>query len=93
MAVRADYGAVEGLIGRLGTLQMKGITVAEMDDAKKYGLDSPQYTVTLNAGSARSTLLVGAASGDGSLYAKDASRPMVFTVDGTLGRRPQEGRR
>ena len=84
LAVRADYGAVEGLIGRLNTLQMKGITAPAVDDAKTYGLDAPQFTVTLNAGSARSTLLVGTATGDGSLYARDASRPMVFTVDGTL---------
>ena len=31
MAVRADYGAVEGLVGRLSTLQMKGITEQELD--------------------------------------------------------------
>jgi hypothetical protein len=84
LAVRADYGAVEGVIGRLNTLQMKSIVSAEVGDAKAYGLDAPQFTVTLNAGSARSTLLVGSASPDGSLYARDAARPMVFTVDGTL---------
>jgi hypothetical protein len=83
-AVRADVGAVEGLIGRLNTLQMKGITAQEASDGKPYGLDAPQYVVHLNAGSSRTTLLVGAATGDGALYAKDAARPMVFTVDGTL---------
>jgi hypothetical protein len=84
LAVRADYGAVEGVIGRLNTLQMKSIVAPELGDAKAFGLDVPQFTVTLNAGSARSALLVGTASPDGSLYAKDAARPMVFTVDGTL---------
>ena len=82
--VRADYGAVEGLVGRLSTLQMKGITEPEVSDPRAYGLDAPQYTVHLNAGSARSTLLVGKANPDGALFAKDASRPMVFTLDGTL---------
>jgi hypothetical protein len=84
LAVRADFGAVEGLVGRLNTLQMKAITAPDLGDAKAYGLDAPQFTVTLSAGSARSMLLVGTASPDGSLYAKDGARPMVFTVDGTL---------
>lgn len=82
--VRADFGAVEGLVGRINTLQMKGITAQDGGDPKAFGLDVPQFTLTLNAGSARSTLLIGKASGDGSLYAKDAARPMVFTVDATL---------
>ena len=67
-------------------------------DLAKYGLDKPSMTVTIGAGSAKTVLEVGKAK-DGETYAKDASRPMVFTVDTTLQgdleqelrRLPQEG--
>ena len=82
--VRADYGAVESVLGRVTTAQMKAIVAQEATDLAQYGLQAPAITVHLDAGSARSTLLIGAASPEGPLYAKDASRPMVFTVDATL---------
>lgn len=82
--VRADQGAVEGVLGRVTTVQMKAIVAEGEADLAKYGLDAPPIAVHLDAGSARSTLLVGAASPEGSRYAKDASRALVFTVDGTL---------
>jgi hypothetical protein len=40
-------------------------------------------TVTISAGSAKTVLQVGTTEG-GETYAKDSSRPMVFTVDTTL---------
>ena len=40
-------------------------------------------TVTIGAGSAKTVLEVGKTE-DGETYARDASRPMVFTVDTTL---------
>jgi hypothetical protein len=84
--VRADYGTVEGLIGRLQTARMKSIVAdnATPADLKKYGLDKPQATVNLNAGSAKATLLIGGKSDDTSLYARDASKPMVVTVESSL---------
>jgi hypothetical protein len=84
MAVRADFGTVEGVIGRLTTGQMKSIAASGEIDMKIYGLDTPAYRVTLSAGSAQSSLLVGAKTPDGTYYAKDASRPLVFTVDSSL---------
>jgi hypothetical protein len=81
---RADFGAVEGLLGRIVTARMKAIVEAEATDLKKYGLDAPAYTLGLSAGSARSTFLVGSQTTDGLFYAKDASRPLVFTVDSVL---------
>lgn len=86
IAVRADYGTVEGLIGKLQTARMKSIASddASPADLKKYGLDKPQATVNLNAGSAKATLLIGGKAEDGSLYARDASKPMVVTVDSTV---------
>lgn len=84
MSVRADFGMVEGVIGRLSTGQMKSIAASGETDLKTYGLDAPTYQVTFSAGSAQSSLLVGAKTADGTYYARDASRPLVFTVDATL---------
>jgi hypothetical protein len=81
---RADFGAVEGLLGRVATARMKAIVEPEATDLKKYGLDAPAYTLGLSAGSARASFLVGSQTPDGQYYAKDASRPMVFTVDSIL---------
>ena len=53
-------------------------------DLKKYGLDKPQAVATIGAGSTQAPLAIGAKKADGALYARDLSRPMVFTVDATL---------
>lgn len=81
VATRADFGAVEGLIGRVGSAQMKTIVADAPADLALYGLDKPTTQVSVLAGSARSTLIFGAKSPDGFFYGKDASRPLVFTVD------------
>jgi len=83
---RADYGSVEGLIGRVQTVQMKSIAAdqATPADLKKYGLDKPAATVNINAGSARATLLVGGKATDTTVYARDASKPAVVTVESAL---------
>ncbi len=84
--VRADYGTVEGLIGRLQTAKMKSIVAdtASPADLKKYGLDKPQATVDLHAGSATATLVIGGKADESSVYARDASKPMVVTVESSL---------
>ena len=83
---RADYGSVEGLVGRLQTIQMKSIVADEASpaDLKKYGLEKPEATVNINAGSARATLLVGGKATDTTVYARDASKPAVVTVESAL---------
>src|SRR3954466_3964566 len=82
----ADFGAVEGLVGRLQTVQMKSIAAdnATPADLKKYGLDKPEATVNLSLGSARATLLFGAKAADNTVYARDASKPSVTTVERAL---------
>ncbi|HEY6356607.1 MAG TPA: DUF4340 domain-containing protein, partial [Vicinamibacterales bacterium] len=50
-------------------------------DLKAYGLDKPQLTVTLGAGSTRATLAIGGPFDDSSVYARDLSRPLIFTID------------
>jgi hypothetical protein len=80
-AGRADFSAVEGLAGRIAGLQMKAI--APETDAKKFGLEKPAATVRIGTGSSQATLAIGGKAEDG-LYARDLSRPLVFTIDATL---------
>lgn len=80
---RADYAAVEGAIERLNSVQMQAITDPAPADLAKYGLGTPTATITASMGSARATLLIGAMDG-ANVFAKDSSRPMVFTVAPTV---------
>ena len=84
---KADFGSVEGLVGRLQSVQMKSIVAdqASPADLKKYGLDKPEATVNLALGSSRATLLVGGkADKDNTVYARDASKQAVVTVEQSL---------
>ena len=57
VAARADQGQVEGAVGTLQTLAMKSIAepAAAEKDLAKYGLDKPEMTATVGAGSTRAT--------------------------------------
>jgi hypothetical protein len=83
VAARTDSAAVDTLIGRLATGQMKSLKTpdAAPADLAQYGLNKPTVEVNLVAGSARSGLLIGSAVDSGDTYAKDASRPMIFVVE------------
>jgi hypothetical protein len=82
---KADFNLVDGIVGKLYQAKMSAIETADgSKDLKKYGLDKPQATATIGAGSARATLAFGTAKPDGSLYARDLSRPMVFAVEASL---------
>jgi hypothetical protein len=83
VASRSDYSAIEGLITRLSTSNMSKLVDSEGKDLAKYGLDKPVMTITVSAGSAKTVLEVGKTEND-QTYARDASRPLVFTVDTTL---------
>ena len=77
---RADSAAIEGLIARLNSIQMKSIP----EEGQATGLDKPAATVKIGAGSAQTTLLVGGPAEEGAVYARDVSRPAVFTVESSL---------
>ncbi len=83
---RADFSAVDGIVNRVSQARMKAIVAAEPSaaDLKKFGLDKPQATATLGVGSTRAVLAIGAKQDDTSVYARDLSRPLVFTVDSGL---------
>ena len=89
--VRADFSTVEGTVGRLSTGQMRSVATEgpadpETKDAvsAEYGLSEPRLTATVRLGSATATLFVGDETPDGTSYARDASRSVVFTIDSSL---------
>ena len=83
ISARGDFGTIEGIVERLSSAPMQGITAQETTDLKTYGLDKPSATIVVGTGSARATLTLGKTD-NALVYAKDASRPMVFTVAPTL---------
>jgi len=80
---RAEFSAVDGLVSRISSVQMKSI-VPDATDLKKYGLDKPVTTVKLGSGSSQASLAIGNAAESGTVYAKALSRPAVFTIDSSL---------
>jgi hypothetical protein len=83
VAGRGDYSTIEGLLTRLSTAAMSEIVDANATDAKKYGLDAPSMRIAIGSGSSQAVLEIGSSAGD-KPYARDRSRPMVFTLETTL---------
>ncbi|MDO8835337.1 MAG: DUF4340 domain-containing protein [Vicinamibacterales bacterium] len=84
VAARAEQLAVDGLVGRLKTSPMKSIVAPEPtpEQIRTFGFDKPVLTANVAVGSALTTLTVGAqVAGSETFYARDAARPMVFTVE------------
>ncbi len=79
ISVRADFAAVEGALERLSSTQMQGIVDPEGKDLAKYGLTKPTGTIVVNTGSSNASLILGSTE-NALLFAKDSSRPMVFTI-------------
>jgi hypothetical protein len=80
---RGDFGVIESAVERLASGQMQGIVTEKADDLRQFGLDRPTATFVVGSGSARATLVLGRTE-NALVYAKDAARPMVFTVAPTL---------
>ncbi len=81
---RADFSAIEGIVSRLAGLQMKSIVEAPDADGKKYALDKPAATVKFGTGSSQATVVIGGAAAEGTVYAKDLSRPAIFTIESNV---------
>jgi len=79
---RADFAGAEAVLTSLSSLQMQKIVSNEAKDLGKYGLDKPDATVTVIAGSTRASIALGKTEGD-AVYARDLSRPIVFTIPAT----------
>jgi hypothetical protein len=80
---RADFSAIESLVSRLSSLQMKALADAAVD-ATKAGLEKPSATVRLGAGSSQATLAIGGPAAENTVYARDLSRPAIFTIESSL---------
>ena len=81
---RADFSAIEAILGRLTGLQMKSVVDAPESDTKKYALDKPAATVRFGTGSSQATLAIGGPAGEGSVYARDLARPAIFTIESSV---------
>jgi hypothetical protein len=90
---KAEFGSVDTLIGKFDSTKMKAIVAPEAGapsaeltpaDLKKYGFDKPQAVATLGAGSTRAAIAIGGKADETTVYARDLSRPLVFTVESSL---------
>jgi hypothetical protein len=79
---RADFAGAEAILTALSSAQMQKIVSNETTELAKYGLDKPEATVTVLLGSTRASLAVGKKDGE-SNYARDLSRPLIFTIPST----------
>ena len=86
LEARADFGLVEAMVGRLGSGEMIAIEAeSAADDAlEPFGLDDARLTTTVEVGGETYTLLVGDENPETTVYARDAARDLVFTIDAAL---------
>jgi len=82
----ADYVTVQGLLGQLMAAQMQTLKDKPEDvkDLKQYGLDKPEVTAVIGMGPQKVTFELGKAGEAGSFWARDPSKPAVFTVASAL---------
>ena len=78
---RASKGAVEVTVNALNALHAKKFYDPADSKVGKAALDAPLYRVTLEGNARRETLLLGAPSPDGGLFAKVENKPVIFNVE------------
>ena len=83
-STRGDARITDALVTRLVTGRMQAIVATDTAELDAFGLEAPRLTAVVGTGSTRATLLVGDATDDGTVYARDAARPLVFTVEESL---------
>ena len=83
---RADFGLVEAMVGRLGSGEMVAIESESTagDALEPFGLTRPRLVATVEVGGESHTLLVGDENPETTVYARDAARELVFTIDAAL---------
>lgn len=80
----ADLGVVSDLVAKLTSAEMQLLVAADAASPGAHGLGRPVYTVTLGAGSSRATLEIGSKATESTTWARDVSRPLVFTIESSL---------
>ena len=78
----ADNAAADAIVNALSTARMQ--SVIDAPDPAAMGLARPAVTASVTAGPTRAVLEIGGPAADGTLYARDAVRDLVFTVDASL---------
>jgi hypothetical protein len=82
IVARADFSAADGLVTSLESLQMKSIVgpSASPEEMKKYGLDKPSAVINLHLGTGRTSVILGGAAEEDTVYVKDVAKPDIFTI-------------
>jgi uncharacterized protein DUF4340 len=80
LVTRGDLGEVSQLLTKLMSQKMASIVETPVVNSPVYRLGTPVATVTVAAGTSRETLLVGGKADVSNLFARNLSRPMVFTI-------------
>jgi len=83
ITARGDHAKIDAMLSSVSSGRMQAVVDEAPADLAPYGLDAPTATLTAVAGDSTATLELGATA-DGAVYAKDAARPMVFTVPASL---------
>lgn len=78
----ADNAAADAIVNALSSARMQ--SVVDDPDPAAMGLARPSVTASVTAGPTRAVLEIGGPAAEGTLYARDAVRGLVFTVDATL---------
>jgi hypothetical protein len=81
---RGDFSAIEGLLSRLQSAQMRSVVEENATNLKQYGLEPPEATVTVSAGSARAGLAFGSKNAEGLIHVRDVSKSQVVAVPADL---------
>ncbi len=79
----ADFVSVNGVLGQLQSAQMTALKdrPEELKDLKQFGLDKPQVVATIGMGTSTVKVEVGSEADAGSVWVRDSSKPIVFSVN------------
>jgi uncharacterized protein DUF4340 len=80
LRTHGDLGVVSELLTKLTSLRMASIIDSPAAGSATYRLDKPVVAVTVAAGSLRETLQIGGRADESNSYARNLSRPIVFTI-------------
>lgn len=78
----ADGAAADAIVNAVSSARMQSIL--EGAEAAAANFSRPSVTVAITAGPTRAVLEIAGAAADGTLYARDTVRGLVFTVDAAL---------
>jgi hypothetical protein len=79
----ADFVSVNGVLGQLQSAQMTALKdrPEDLKDLRQYGLDKPVVVATIGMGGPALTLEVGKEGDPGSVWAREPSKPPVFSIN------------